>query len=71
VIESRDYLAPYNAIAQNKAVVNAAGWLQAGRCRPPLVSVPDELVQRLRRDLEPVCAKWLAPARSREVRISG
>jgi 4-hydroxy-tetrahydrodipicolinate synthase len=70
VIESRDYLAPYNAIAQNKAVVNAAGWLEAGQCRPPLISVPDELVHRLRRDLEPVCGKWLAPARSRGVRVS-
>ena len=61
VIETRDYLEPYNLIARNKALVNASGWLQAGACRAPLISVPDHLVQRLREDLQPF-AQWLAPA---------
>jgi dihydrodipicolinate synthase/N-acetylneuraminate lyase len=62
VLDSRDYLAPYNAIARNKALVNACGWLRVGRCRPPLITVPDELVARLRADLQPDFEKWLASA---------
>ena len=58
------YLAPYNPIARNKALVNAAGWLRAGRCRPPLISVPDELVKRLRADLVGIIGDWL-PQESR------
>ena len=63
LVENRDYLEPYNRIAVNKALVDACGWLRGGHCRAPLISVPDELVRRLREDLEPVAGTWLAPAR--------
>jgi dihydrodipicolinate synthase/N-acetylneuraminate lyase len=62
ILDSREYLAGYNPIARNKALVNACGWLRAGRCRAPLVSAPEELVARLRGDLQPDFEKWLAPA---------
>ncbi len=60
LLDSRDYLAPYNPIARNKALVNAAGWLDGGECRAPLISVPPELTQRLRGDLTPGFERWLA-----------
>ncbi len=62
MIEGLDYLKPYNPIAKNKALVNAAGHLQGGACRPPLISVPTELIGRLRRDLEKRFQPWLAPS---------
>ena len=45
-------------------MVNASGWLRVGNCRPPLVSVPDELINRLRGDLESLLGKWVSPASS-------
>ena len=63
-LDQCDYLKDYNPIARNKAMVNASGWLRVGSCRPPLVSVPDELINRLRGDLESFLGQWVSPGPS-------